>query len=203
MKELFCTICRSYGKKENCAHAYNLLIAQYQTPLRFYHTFDGHIVFCITELLSLPTHLINDLPTMIIALMTHDGYHLHGDDEKNVNFARRICSAMDTSAEFSDTVCTIVTALSHTTVPIDPDTQLCVDIDLAILGQKTDIFDQYERNIHKEYPIIPDKMFRTERAKILRTFLQHTTIYHTEYFRKKYEHTARENISRSIAYLST
>ena len=202
MRELFYNICQTHGKKENCAYAYDLLIAQYQTPLRFYHTFDGHIAFCITELLSLPPHLIHDRSTMIIALMTHDGYHLYGDDEQNTYFARHICLAMGMPAEFIDTVCNIVAALSHTILPTDQNTQLCIDIDLAILGQNTDIFDRYEKNIRKEYPTIPDNMFRTERAKILHTFLQRPMIYHTQHFREKYEHTARANISRSIAYLS-
>ena len=82
--------------------------------------------------------------------------------------------------------------------PEDADAALLVDVDLSILGQSGDRFDQYEEQIRREYDWVEAKAFSAGRSAILKSFLQRPFIYSTEFFRKKYEKPARENLVRSI-----
>ena len=85
--------------------------------------------------------------------------------------------------------------------PTDPDVQLLVDIDLSILGQPEDKFDEYEWQVRKEYEWVPENQFVAGRSEILRSFLDRLAIYSTRFFRNKYEAQARANIATSLARL--
>jgi predicted metal-dependent HD superfamily phosphohydrolase len=78
---------------------------------------------------------------------------------------------------------------------------LVEDIDLSILGSAPKIFDDYEKNIRKEYMSVSEDDFRTGRMAILESFLNQNRIYKTTFFHRKYEATARENLKRSIEML--
>jgi len=77
-------------------------------------------------------------------------------------------------------------------------TRLIADIDLSIFGQSEKKFDEYERQIRKEYEWISEDDFVVGRSAILKSFLDRPKIYLTQILRTKYEVQARRNISRSI-----
>ena len=76
-----------------------------------------------------------------------------------------------------------------------------MDIDLTILGQSKNDFNKYENQIRKEYDFVSDREFAQGRKKILNSFLSSPRIYKTDYFFKKYEKKARENLNYSIKRL--
>ena len=94
-------------------------------------------------------------------------------------------------------------ATKHSESPTDPDVQLLVDIDLSILGQSEEKFDEYELQVRKEYEWVSEGAFVTGRSAILKSFLNRPTIYSTQFFRNKYEAQARRNIDRSLSRLRT
>jgi len=96
----------------------------------------------------------------------------------------------------------LILATKHDELQRDHDAKLMVDIDLSILGQPRDVFDQYEVNIRKEYAHVPDEQFRLGRKNILQSFLDRESIFATDFFKEKYESKAIENLTRSIQQLS-
>jgi predicted metal-dependent HD superfamily phosphohydrolase len=70
------------------------------------------------------------------------------------------------------------------------------------LGREAGVFWRYEENIRKEYAWVPEDLFRRERVKILRGFLDRPHIYYYRQYREKFEATARANLEQAIARLS-
>jgi len=81
---------------------------------------------------------------------------------------------------------------------LDNGEAVIVDVDLSILGQPPEVFDAYEKNIRLEYKHVPEAAFWSARTKILKKFLKKKHIFNTQVFIDLYEHTAVENIARSI-----
>jgi predicted metal-dependent HD superfamily phosphohydrolase len=83
------------------------------------------------------------------------------------------------------------------------DEKILVDVDLSILGAKSERFDEYERQVREEYSWVPAPIFRSKRKATLAEFLNRPTIFNTEKFVGVYEARARENLRRSVAKLAT
>ena len=81
------------------------------------------------------------------------------------------------------------------------DLALMIDIDLAILGNSWVRFSEYEQAIRGEYAWVPADVFCSKRATILEKFLVRDRIYSTEWFQRKHEQPARENLMKSIQNL--
>jgi predicted metal-dependent HD superfamily phosphohydrolase len=81
------------------------------------------------------------------------------------------------------------------------DAALVCDIDLAIFGSDPARFDEYERDIRREYAFVPEGEFRRRRAQILEGFMTRPTVYATPWFIERLETRARANLGRSITAL--
>src|SRR5215831_4184784 len=90
----------------------------------------------------------------------------------------------------------LITATQHHAVAADLDTRLLVDIDLAILGQPSHLFDAYEQQIRQEYAWVPHEAFLKGRTRILRAFLHRSTLYATDYFRLRYKGSRLDRTDR-------
>ncbi len=139
-----------------------------------------------------------------LALWYHDTVY----DTKNKNSEKRSAQLVKDMIKnaslpdnFGELVLNFIMATKHSVVPTDPDTQLLVDIDLSILGQTDEKFDEYEKQIRKEYEWVSEEAFIAGRSKILQSFLSRPSIYSTDFFHDKYEERARRNISRSLSRL--
>jgi predicted metal-dependent HD superfamily phosphohydrolase len=82
------------------------------------------------------------------------------------------------------------------------DAALFLDMDLSILGAREAVFDVYEDNIRHEYSFVPEEVYRTARANILKGFLGRDKLYFTDDCGALWEAPARANLARSIARLS-
>jgi predicted metal-dependent HD superfamily phosphohydrolase len=74
-------------------------------------------------------------------------------------------------------------------------------VDLSIPGREAEVFWRYEGDIRKEYAWVPEDLFRRERVKILRGFLDRPQIYYHQEYREKFETQARSNLEQAIARL--
>ncbi|KAF6217360.1 hypothetical protein GE061_001714 [Apolygus lucorum] len=81
------------------------------------------------------------------------------------------------------------------------DKHYFLDLDMAVLGSDPDTYNQYWQNEKEENDIIPEAMYNSFRAKVLKTFLQIPNIYATKEFRDKYEENARANLQRDVSNL--
>lgn len=139
-----------------------------------------------------------------LALWYHDAYYnttYKENEEKSAELFQQIAEYGNLNDSLIRKVFRMILETRHTIQPIDPDSQLVVDIDLSVLGWSKDRFDEYERQIRVEYAWVPQDMFASVRSEILASFLGRQHMYATQFFREKYEAQARRNIARSLAQL--
>lgn len=178
------------------------LVQAYNESHRAYHTAE-HIEACLAHLDRVKTEL--DKPHEVrLALWFHDAIYkiFSGTNEKDsadwaVKFLRENKAADDVIARIEN----LILITEHHANPSTKDEEFMLDIDLSILGAPTDVYDQFEINVRKEYKRVPKFVFRKKRKEILQSFLDMDRIYKTEIFNSKLELLARENLARAIAEL--
>lgn len=84
----------------------------------------------------------------------------------------------------------------------DHDTQILLDLDLAILGADPKRYKEYTKQVRDEYGWVPGMMYRNGRKKVLRQFLDAERIYKTQELHEKLEERARENLRNELQELS-
>lgn len=178
------------------------LLEAYSEPQRHYHTLQ-HLVECIQkfEMVMDQTHS----PRMIeVALWFHDAiYDVKGHDNEalSAKWAKESLIAVGAPMNEIEQIFNLIMVTQHTHVPKNLDEQMLVDIDLSILGESTERYNEYDIQVKKEYAWVPDEVYRVKRCEVLEMFLARPFIYNTAYFQKYFEAQARENLKRSIAQL--
>ncbi|MBL7950777.1 MAG: hypothetical protein JNM62_03555 [Flavobacteriales bacterium] len=84
----------------------------------------------------------------------------------------------------------------------DPDTNYFVDADLSILGSGREQYARYASQVRKEYRRFPDLLYKPGRRKVLQHFLSQPAIFKTEWFRGRYERSAKENLEWELSHLT-
>jgi predicted metal-dependent HD superfamily phosphohydrolase len=181
---------------------YDDLVAHYSEPHRAYHTLQ-HIEDCLDELEQVRDLAANP-DAVELALWYHDAIYdtkTRNNEERSAALAVEMVRNASLPDNFGQSVVNLIVATKHSSTPSDSDVQLLVDIDLSILGQTEGRFDEYERQVRKEYEWVTDGTFAAGRSAILKLFLGRPSIYATQFFRDKYEKRARQNIAKSLARL--
>jgi len=78
------------------------------------------------------------------------------------------------------------------------DNLIFLDVDLAILGATSDRYQEYAREIRKEYGYLSDRQYQQGRKRVLASFISRSRIYYTDYFYQKLEQQARHNIQAEL-----
>jgi predicted metal-dependent HD superfamily phosphohydrolase len=125
----------------------------------------------------------------------------HKNEEKSAEYARIFLTTYPSLQHFSANVFDQIIATKKHTRSSHEDTNFFTDADLAILGQSPNDYQTYTAAIREEYRIYPDFMYKKGRKKVLQHFLNKPFIYHTDYFRAKYEERARENLLKELGEL--
>lgn len=182
--------------------AFQDLNRRYHEKHRAYHTLQ-HIGECFEQFRDART-VARSPGAVGIALWYHDAiYDTHAQDneEKSADLACSILESAGADAGVLGDVRALILATRHSALPQTLDEGFLVDIDLSILGAEQSRFDEYERQVRKEYGWVDETMFRAVRAQILKGLLERTRIYTTQPFRDRLESKARANLSRSITTL--
>lgn len=197
---------QQHGAEGDYEKVYRELVARYCESHRAYHNL-AHVEHALDELDEV-RDLAKDPDAVELALWFHDLVYDIGagnNEEESARLARKAVVEFGLTEGLADRVSGLILATRHNATPLDSDAQLVVDIDLSILGQPPGRFDAYEEEIRSEYaPVIEERGaagFNAGRARILRRFLTRPAIYSTDYFRRKYEESARANLRRSIERL--
>ena len=197
------SFCNSLAmSKEVTDSLFKKITLQYASPIRYYHTLDGHITACIREFTALRDLAKNPI-VVEAALWMHDAFYEKENRTNEVDSARwatKFFKQANVILNFEQLERLIMMTKNHHPGN-DADAQIVSDCDLAILGNSKLQFDAYESNIRKEYLWVPEAIYRKKRAELLNEFLARPKIYRTELFYKKYEKRARVNLKRSIARL--
>ena len=178
------------------------LAAAYAEPTRSYHTAE-HIEDCLT-LLDASRTLAELADEVEAAIWYHDAVYVAArtdNEERSAELASASLRAAQVAPEASERIKRLVLATRHETTPHEADAALLCDIDLSILGRSPEVFDRFERQIRREYAMVPEPIYRTARSEILRRFLSRPTIYQMAWFRQRYESRARANLERLLTKL--
>ncbi len=170
---------------------------------RPYHNLD-HIQNCLVEFDSC-SHLSINPDALEFAIWYHDIIYntkRQDNEEKSAQYAKAICDQAGVPEKFGSEVSRLIILTNHRQIPTDIDGKLIVDIDLAILGASPEDFEECERAIREEYAHYSESTFKHGRSAILDMINKREDIYETEFFRKKYEKQARENIRSSLERLA-
>jgi predicted metal-dependent HD superfamily phosphohydrolase len=178
------------------------LETRYVEPARFYHTLQ-HLTECFGHL-EAARSLAGDPAAIELALWFHDAVYdpRKSDNEaRSAELAEAALRRAGAPASLSRRIEEMIIATRHTAVPAPGDTALLADIDLAILGAEPGRFDEYERQIRREYSFVPEPLYVSGRAAILRGFLDRASVYTTSFFHERLEQRARDNLARSLQRL--
>ncbi|MCW5628276.1 MAG: N-methyl-D-aspartate receptor NMDAR2C subunit [Rhodoferax sp.] len=178
------------------------LAARYAEPHRHYHTLQ-HLDACLRHLDTMRT-LAQRPDEVALALWFHDAIYDIGaadNEARSADWARAELLALGAADEVAQRVHALVMVTRHDQPPRTPDQELLLDVDLAILGAPTALFDAYEQQVRLEYQAVPPAAFRSNRRRILQGFVDRPRIYHTAAFHDTREAQARANLQRSIQAL--
>ena len=81
------------------------------------------------------------------------------------------------------------------------DAAYLLDMDLSILGTPWPDYELYAQAVRQEYAHVSDIDYRVGRIAVLKKLLTHPKIYLTQYYYKRLERQARENMAREITLL--
>ncbi|WP_310739894.1 HD domain-containing protein [Inhella proteolytica] len=176
------------------------LWAAYAEPQRRYHT-QQHLLECL-HTLDTVREQVPEAAAVEIALWFHDAiYELQGKDNEARSAAWAAQALRDAGApsDRAEQVRRLVLATRHQASPQAEDEAWLVDIDLAILGAAPARFAEYEAQIRAEYAFVPEALFKTKRAEVLRGFLARPFLFSTAHFRTELEARARANLGQALA----
>ena len=191
------------GAQGEGSAVFTRLAAAYAEPTRFYHTAQ-HIEDCLT-LLDATRTLAELADEVEAAVWYHDAVYVAArtdNEERSAELARASLREAQVAPEIAERIKRLVLETRHENPPHEADAALLCDIDLSILGRSPEVFDLFERQIRREYAMVPEPTYRTRRSEVLRKFLSRPTIYQTAWFRQRYESRARANLERSLTKLS-
>lgn len=180
------------------------LRAAYSQSHRYYHTLQ-HLRECL-DWLDEVQHIIHYPEHIALALYFHDAIYdtyAHDNEIKSAAWVTEVLHASSASPALMTRIQQLIMATQyHIVDQQDHDGQLLVDIDLAILGQNSNRFNEYEQQIKQEYSWVDEEDFKQGRAKVLQSFLDRDWIYQSDYFREKLEQQARLNIQTALVRLN-
>jgi predicted metal-dependent HD superfamily phosphohydrolase len=181
------------------------LLRAYAQTHRAYHTAQ-HLGECLAHLQQAQSALAPvEIAEIALAFWYHDAVYRPQRMDNEARSARWLCvraQQFGISPSAIERLVAMILATRHgiEAVPDEPQTQLLLDIDLAILAAPTERFQEYCEQIRFEYAFVPAAIFAPKRAQILREFLSQPKIYHS-FLGAKFEAAARLNLATEISNL--
>ena len=124
------------------------------------------------------------------------------NEERSADWAAEFISSCGATQDAVDRIRLHVLATRHDALPDDADSRMVIEIDLSILGADPGRYDEFERDVRREYRWVPRFIYAPKRAAILQSFSNRPRIYHYEPTFERFEKEARMNIARAIRTLS-
>lgn len=185
------------------------LLKLYTSKGRHYHTLE-HILASLQELDKV-LRFADDVDALELAIFYHDAIYdplARNNEEESARLMQRHTAILPMPESLRLSCESLILATKHPKgiMRVGADERLISDIDLVILGSAPHVYDVYARNIRQEYLHLEARVYAQGRAAILEKFLAHQCtdgayIFYLRRFRTRYEHRARQNLSRELAKL--
>jgi predicted metal-dependent HD superfamily phosphohydrolase len=177
---------------------FEAICRHYDEPGRFYHTLE-HIRDVLGIVETLAPHARNRSAVALAAWLHDVIYDSRATDneERSARYAEQLCETLSIPAG-SRVAALILKTRTHDAGD-DPDAQVLLDADLAVLGASESDYRKYAEEIRQEYAWVPESDYRTGRRQVLTRFLARPTIYR---LLTHLEAPARRNLEAEIARLA-
>ncbi|MEH1778256.1 MAG: hypothetical protein V7K67_06480 [Nostoc sp.] len=183
--------------------AFNLLVAAYSTPGRYYHTLK-HIDHVLNTIQILQGYT-NNVAAVQLAAWFHDVVYdsqAQDNEERSADYASELLSNLGIPEIIITTVTHLILNTKHHQAAVnDYDSQVLLDADLAILATDPVQYGEYTYGIRQEYAWVAEKNYITGRQQVLEGFLKRSRIYFTPLMLEFAEPCARGNIQGEIQSL--
>ena len=177
------------------------LNALYAAPFRKFHNL-GHIQDCLSWVEEVAPLLV-DRDAVEFALWFHDAVYQTG---ATTNEWRSAEMFLDLSAGaaflFRHRVCGLILATRHIRRVHGNDKCFIVDIDLSGFGAPWEEFMRNGELLRHESANQTEHQYQTGQVAFLSRLQRRPNVFSTDYFRDRYEATARENLRRVLAELA-
>jgi predicted metal-dependent HD superfamily phosphohydrolase len=172
--------------------------AQYASAGRHYHTLD-HVRYVLATAESLAAHAHHPNAVYIAAWLHDVIYDSRAPDneQRSADYAVDLCERL--AIPDGERVAALILATKTHTAGDDPDAQVMLDADLAILGADEAAYTRYAENIRREYAWVAADAYRDGRRRVLERVLNRPRIFH---FLNELEDQARWNVAAEIARLT-
>lgn len=182
--------------------AFDDLMRRYAQPHRHYHSV-AHVSYVVATVSAL-SHICGDAATTMLAGFYHDAIYEIGSSDNEVASAELAATALrrwGAPMQAAERVAQLVQATKdHAVPPGLHDAAVLVDADLAVLASDPPRYDEYVRQVRREYQAIPEDLWRAGRSAVLESFLTRDRIYLTSVGRE-WESRARHNMARELTAL--
>ncbi len=169
----------------------------YASPDRRFHTLD-HIGDCVRHVDEV-ARLLADADAVELALWFHDAVYEHGAATNERRSAEMFLErSKGARPAFRRRVCGLILATLHADTVQGHDRRFMVDIDLAGFGAPWDEFMCKGALIRAEFPDQTDAEFYAKQVPFLQRLQQRPNMFATDYYRKRYEATAQDNLRRLL-----
>lgn len=201
LKETFSNLLNGYTEnKELIAELWVEIEKNYSGAKRHYHTLT-HLEKLLLQLNEVKLNILN-WDTVLFSLYYHDIVYnalKSNNEEKSAELAVKILKRLAVAPDKIDKCKAQIIATKSHKFNDDSDTNHFLDADLSILGQPWESYEEYCKNVRKEYSMYPDMIYNAGRKKVLQHFLDMQRIFKTDYFYHKLELTAKENLAKELA----
>jgi predicted metal-dependent HD superfamily phosphohydrolase len=180
--------------------SFQIIKDKYSEKSRFYHNL-SHVKTLLDLLESLDNKAQNR-NAIRFSIWFHDVVYdtkANNNEEESAKLASQLMSKLHVDVETIEVVNSLILSTKdHSGNSLSEDNKLFLDMDLAILGMREEIYTKYSRAIREEYFWVPELIYRRERRKILKSFIAREAIYFTDEMKKRFEEQARKNINGEI-----
>jgi len=170
---------------------------------RYYHNLT-HLENVYRSLLFVKKN-IEDWDVILFVLFYHDYIYnaLKQDNEElSAQKAEAILSSLSIAPARIEQCKEMIIATKKHQISENTDINHFTDADLSILGAEWSTYEEYFKNVRKEYKYYPDIVYNKGRIKVLQHFKDMPRIFKSDYFYSKLEIQAKKNIQQEINRLS-
>lgn len=203
LKQQFQKIVRYYDNDQTYADQQWAEIEKaYSEPGRHYHNLD-HIKYMMGKALEI-RELIDNWDALSFSIFYHDIIYdtrRKNNEEKSADLGQLAALNTGLGKENATLIHSQIIATKKHEWSEDMDTNYLTDIDLLILAEDRELYQNYTACIRQEYSRYLDFMYKIGRKKVLKHFLKMDRIYKTDYFYEQAETKARENLQMELSQL--
>ncbi len=199
VKKWFELISLSGGNSRQSEKHLQEILSAYSAPGRYYHNLT-HIEWMLQERQQLSEWFRRPLETDF-AIFYHDVIYIPGrqdNEERSAALALSRLGSLSIEESIQIRVASMIRATASHRQTGDAETDLFLDLDLAILGSNSNEYRKYRNNIRAEYREASDKEFNSGRQAFLEELLKRPAVFLTKQFQSSRGTQAIENICNEL-----